>query len=123
MKITHIAAIGACLLSLAPLTANAGSFKQLKTKDDFLATVADKTLTAEWGTMVIHSNGKVSGKVGKKKMVGAWDWQGKYWCRNVRIGNQEEKGTDCQKLSVDGDKMQFVRNKGKGDGGVLIMSN
>ena len=123
MKIFHFAAVGACLLSLAPLTAIAGSFEQIKTKSEFLEVVADKTLTADWGNMVIHSNGKISGKAGKQKMVGAWNWQGKYWCRNVRIGNQEESGTDCQKISVDGNQMQYLRNKGKEDGGVMTMSN
>ncbi|WP_417701435.1 hypothetical protein [Pseudophaeobacter sp.] len=123
MKRNYLAAFVGCLISLAPLMAQAGPFKQIRSQNEFVDRIVDKSLTAEWGKMVIHSDGKISGTVGSQKMVGAWNWQGKYWCRNVRIGKQEERGTDCQKISVDGNQVEFIRDKGRGEPGVLTIGN
>ena len=124
MKVLKIATITACALLLSPLATSAQTFnfKQIKTESEFRELVVDKKLVAGWGTLVIHSNGSISGKVGKNKLAGAWKWSGKYFCINFRIGNQKDAGTDCQKMSVDGDHLQSIKNKGKGDGAVLTIT-
>ena len=81
MKVLKIATITACALLLSPLATSAQTFnfKQIKTESEFRELVVDKKLVAGWGTLVIHSNGSISGKVGKNKLAGAWKWSGKYF--------------------------------------------
>ena len=124
MKLLKIATITACALFLSPLTASAENFnfKQIKTEREFREIVVDKKIVGEGLTMIIHSNGSISGKVKKGKITGAWKWSGKYFCRNFRIGNEKDAGTDCQKMSVDGDHLQTIKNKGKGDASVLTIT-
>ena len=122
--VLKIATITACALLLSPLATSAQTFnfKQIETESEFRELVVDRKLVAGWGTLVIHSNGSISGKVGKNKLAGAWKWSGKYFCRNFRIGDQKDAGTDCQKMSVDGDHLQVIKNKGKGDASVLTIT-
>jgi hypothetical protein len=101
-----------------------GSFKHIKTESEFRSSIVDRSLIADWGTMMIHSDGRITGNVENKgKIVGAWNWQGAFWCRNVRIGKDKPIGTDCQKMSIDGNKMQFLRDQGTSDGGVFTIGN
>ncbi|AUQ99450.1 hypothetical protein [Phaeobacter inhibens] len=118
-----ILSIVVSVLLAMPVAGEAGSFKHVKTEADFLALVSGKTLSADWGSMQILPNGKIKGKTKQGKLVGAWQWNGALWCRNVRIGKQPERGTDCQKIGVSGNQLQFIREQGRGTAGVMVISN
>jgi hypothetical protein len=119
MNMKH--AMAGCILGvlLVPVDAEASTFSRIDSKGEFLQLVADRNLVTDWGTIVIHSDGKISGKVGSEKLVGAWNWQGRFWCRNVRVGKKTEQGTDCQQIGVKGNQAEFIRNQGRGESGVF----
>ncbi|MCL6284116.1 hypothetical protein M3P21_11300 [Ruegeria sp. 2012CJ41-6] len=88
--------------------------KQIKSAADFDSKVVGKTLTYGDGTHIKIGAGSLNGKTGKgQKIKGAWNWQGKYFCRNVQIGDNMLP-TDCQKVTLDGNAITFTREKGKG---------
>lgn len=43
----------------------------------------------------------------------AWVWQNRMYCRNAVLGG-EQLGTDCQVFKIAGDKVQLIREYGKG---------
>ncbi|MFV1492608.1 hypothetical protein VWX97_16770 [Phaeobacter sp. JH18-32] len=123
MKYFAILSVVVSVLFCLPAAGQAGSYKPIKTEAEFLALVGGKTLSADWGSMQILPNGKIKGKTNQGKLVGAWQWNGALWCRNVRIGKQPERGTDCQKIGVSGNQLQFIREQGRGAAVVMVISN
>lgn len=104
------AAIG---LTTAAMPAMAG-YKWIKSEKDYVAQLGGKKFGTDAGWFISTADGKIKGKVGKQKMRGAWKWQGRYFCRNVVIGDRE-LGTDCQKIEYDGTNVRLTRKKGRGD--------
>lgn len=89
--------------------------KKIRKAADFNAQVVGKSLVYGDGTKISIGNGTLKGKTGKgDKIIGAWNWQGKFFCRNIQIGSNKLP-TDCQAVVIDGDQISFIRKKGKGD--------
>ncbi|MEM6374329.1 MAG: hypothetical protein AAF727_16355 [Pseudomonadota bacterium] len=81
---------------------------------DFERTVVGKTLNYSDGTFIRITPGKLSGKMADgRNIVGAWNWQGRFFCRNVKIGNAAINA-DCQAVTLEGDIVTFIRDKGRG---------
>lgn len=115
MKISQISM--ALPLCLAFITTPAfADFKWIKSEKEYRAKVVDRPIRDQYGnTYVIKPDGTFTGKTTKgTKVVGAWNWQGRYWCRNLVVGKKKAP-TDCIKIELDGKKYRATRNKGKGD--------
>ncbi|MEM6658112.1 MAG: hypothetical protein AAF496_03565 [Pseudomonadota bacterium] len=121
MKTISILAVAASLLIGLATGALA---KEIKRQNQFVDAVADKTLVGNGASIVISSDGKISGQLENgSKIVGAWAWDKRYWCRNIIVGGNELP-QDCQTVSLDGNQVTFTRNKGKGDsGGTYAITN
>ncbi|MEX3314413.1 hypothetical protein [Sulfitobacter sp. PS-8MA] len=119
MNMKH--AMAACVIGVLsiPTGTAANTFSRIDSKGKFLQLVADRKLVTDWGAIVIHSDGKISGQVGSEKLVGAWNWQGRFWCRNVRVGKRPEQGTDCQEIGISGNQAEFIRDQGRGESGLF----
>ena len=86
---------------------------RIENEEQFRAALVGKKIELENGYAVNHENGKITGKIGDKKLTGKWAWKGKYYCRIVRLDG-EKMPFDCQVQIVSGDKVTVIRNKGKG---------
>lgn len=96
-------------------TAAFADWKQVTTEEGYIsAFVGKNTVDADGNTYRHSADGTFTGKLKSgDKLRGAWQWRGKYWCRNAIIGDRE-LGTDCQKVEVDGNKWRITRERGKG---------
>jgi hypothetical protein len=115
----------------APLTATvlalslctpvlAADLKKVRKQADFLAQVAGHTYHDGKGNwVVINTDGSMKGKWNKQKLVGAWNWQGRFFCRNIVLGGKALP-TDCQEMYLSATQLQGKRNKGKGDWAPLM---
>lgn len=111
------------LASLSLIAAGSAGAKDLRKENQFMEAVAGKKLVSGDTWLVITPDGKIDG-VGRNnaKRTGAWVWNKRFFCRNVVVG-QKAFPQDCLTVSVDGNQMQFKRNKGKGDAIVYTVSN
>lgn len=96
--------------------------KNIKKENKFIESVAGKKLVSGNTWLIVTPGGKIEG-VGRNnaKITGAWVWSQKFFCRNVVVGNKKFP-EDCLTVSVDGNQVTFVRNKGKGDPVVYTVS-
>lgn len=94
--------------------AAAGDFKRIKTEAEYREKIAGDKFVSGKDHVVIKENGKMSGKFGGKKLVGAWNWQQGYWCRTIRVGGKD-LGSDCQVVMASDTQMYLIRKQGKGD--------
>ena len=72
-----------------------------------------KRLIAEYGYVVVHEDGTMSGKIGGKKLTGKWWRKGKYFYRTIKVGSKS-LGRDCMTQFLEGDRLTGRRKKGKG---------
>ena len=89
------------------------NFKRITKEDQFRSLVVGKKGVSEAGWFIIHPDGTTTGHIFKKKFSAAWVWQKKMYCRNAVLG-KKKLGTDCQVVKISGNKVQFIREYGKG---------
>lgn len=111
MKFLHLAACALALSVAAAAPASAGPIKKQK---DFMATVVGKKLVASDHWVLITADGKLQGISPKgEKIIGAWVWNRRFFCRNVYIG-QKQLPENCGTVVTNGNTVTFTRDKGKG---------
>lgn len=110
------------VLAVAVLVASASAasaWERITSEDEYRARVVGKTHVNEAGSRwVHHPDGRITGTWAGKPMVGRWQWHQGFWCRNVRVGNAAETGTDCQMIEIRGNQVRNTRNQGRGDSGI-----
>lgn len=107
----------AAAVSVVFVSAVMAQAKDIKKESQFLEAVADKELVGTNAKLTIGSDGKISGQQSNgTKFAGAWVWNKRFWCRTLVVGGNQVP-QDCQKVTVDGNQVTFIRNKGKGDSG------
>jgi len=119
----RLAISGAALLCAAafalPGAVAAQNWQRITTEDQFRGHVVGREVVTEEGTYTSHADGRVTGQWSGQPMVGAWQWHQGFWCRNVRVGNRPESGTDCQAIELRGtNEIRVVREQGRGTYGV-----
>ena len=87
---------------------------RIMNEEQFRAALVGKKIDLGGGYVVTHEDGKLTGKVGNKKLTGKWAWKGEYYCRIVRLDG-EKMPFDCQVIIISGDELTIVRKKGKGE--------
>lgn len=106
--------LAAVVIALAS-TSHADNLKRIKKEADFRAMAVDQKYMSDKGDWILAaSDGTLTGSFGGKDLTGAWNWQGKYWCRNARVGGKEI-GSDCQEMHLSATQLRTKRQKGKGD--------
>lgn len=90
----------------------AQSWKNVGSKDAFVAAVQGKTLTSNGGSAKINADGTTTGALANgQKYAGKWVWDNGRYCRNLRIGNKDT-GTLCAKIDVAGNQIRFSNQGG-----------
>ena len=98
---------------LAASPSSAADFKRINKKTEFDKIVVNKTLVANWGWSKMSSDGTVIGDYKGNALKGNWKWQGRFYCRNLRVGS-EDRGYGCLSVHVSGKDIVFIQDKGKG---------
>jgi hypothetical protein len=95
--------------------ADAQQFKRITTEQEYRETLVGKRLVNENGGWVRATNaGKMEGEFGGKKLVGVWQWNSGYLCRNARLGG-DEIGSDCVVIEVGGNMSRATSKQGQGN--------
>lgn len=102
-------------------TAFAASKKPIKTKEEYIASIADRKATADWGWVIVKSDGTLEGKAGSRTLKGKWYWQDKYWCRILVEEDGKEGKEDCSLVFLKGRALYTVSDKGKGSRRELLL--
>lgn len=101
--------------------ASAAPLKPITTKEEYVAQIANKKATADWGWVVVNSDGTLKGKAGSRTLTGKWYWQDKYWCRVLIEKDGSEGKEDCSMVFLNGKTLYTVTNKGKGSRRELLL--
>lgn len=111
MKFMHLAA---CALAFSVAAAAPASAGPIKSEKDFLAKIAGKKLVASDHWVLATADGKLQGVSPKgEKIVGAWAWHKRFYCRNVYIG-KKQLPQNCLTVTTNGNTVTFTRDQGKG---------
>lgn len=87
---------------------------RIETEQEFREIAVGKKLVYKIGEYVIaHDDGTMSGYFGGKPLSGNWNWEDGYYCRTGKLGGKS-LGQDCQIVELSGNKLTFIRKKGKG---------
>ncbi|MEM6610189.1 MAG: hypothetical protein AAF689_16615 [Pseudomonadota bacterium] len=74
--------------------------------------VLGRTLTNEQGSVVIQSNGTLSGTLGGQTLRGTWDVVDGLFCRQGSLGTQTIERA-CQTVRMGGNTISFVNSDGQ----------
>lgn len=114
MTFSNLLATATLAVVLSASTAWAG-YKRIQTEDQFHAQIVGATLVTGNGSWVkLKRNGKVTGKTGDgRKIAGKWAFQNGMYCRTLKVAGKA-RPADCLLMELDGSKLRFRRNMGKG---------
>ena len=85
----------------------------IATEQEFREVAVGKKLVSKHGHVIVHDDGTLTGTFGNKELTGTWSWEDEFYCRSAKLG-KKDIGDDCQVVEVSGDRLIFVRKKGKG---------
>jgi len=102
------------------LTPSETAWRRVETEEMFRQAVADKTLTSEGMRFVIHSDGRITGRIGSSVLTGRWHWRDGYFCRTAELDG-EDLGLDCEIIEMLGNRMRYTRDKGNGETSVVFV--
>jgi hypothetical protein len=118
LLISGIALLFVAALAI-PSAVEAQNWQRITTAEQFQTNVVGREIvTTEGNRFTSHADGRVTGQWAGQPMVGAWQWHQGFWCRNVRVGNNPETGTDCQLIELSGNQIRSTREQGRGTSGV-----
>lgn len=93
---TPILAPALALCCLLPATALAETFTPVTRQQDFVHLVSGKDLTRFGIRLSVSPTGDISGRAFGRKVTGAWEWNGQYFCRELYVGSDDLGGPNCQ---------------------------
>ena len=92
----------------------------IESMTEFVALIADRPLTGDGVSFKIHSDGRISGRVGAEVLSGERYWENGYFCRTAWLDG-ESLGLDCEVIELLGEKMRYTRNMGRGDASIVTI--
>jgi len=112
MSKTLISALAFGLIASGAMAAE--SFRGVESRAGFVDLVKGKTLTRLGVNLLVSPEGGISGRAFGREVRGAWDWNGRYFCRDLSFGARD-LGHNCQVVQVRGDTLRFIADQGRGD--------
>jgi hypothetical protein len=86
-------------------------FAQIAQAQNLSEALAGKTLTSEKNSLLLSKDGRLTGVLGKDKLVGAWTIRDGKFCRTISEPVRHA-GTACQSVKIDGKVVTFMRADG-----------
>ena len=111
-----VLALGACQQVAEGCATAVQKEARITTEQEFREKVVGKRLTNKDGHVFVREDGTVTGAFGEggeHVLTGRWTWEGRYYCRTVRVGSKDY-GRDCQVIEVSGDTFASTTKKGNG---------
>jgi len=99
--------LAACAATTLPVTDG-----RIETEDQFLATVAGRTITNDLARFEIDEGGAFAGISDGQRVAGTWDFRDGFWCR--AITSPVDLPEECQVWEVRGDLLIITRDRGRG---------
>ncbi|MCL4186347.1 MAG: dihydrodipicolinate reductase [Rhodobacteraceae bacterium] len=103
----------AVALGAAPAVASEG-FRQVTDPREFVALVAGRALTTLGVRLSVTADGRIAGRAFGREVTGAWRWQERYFCREMRAGVATVPD-NCQAVLLRGDTLRFISDRGTGE--------
>ncbi len=105
----------AAILALTVATpAMADGFQVIGDRGSFIQLIKDRQLKRFGITLQVSPDGRIQGRAFGKPVTGAWDWNGRYFCRDLFYGEQN-LGQNCQLVQLRGQTIRFTSDQGTGD--------
>lgn len=114
MAIKLSAAMAVAVAVTTPGTAAASEFRLVTDRDEFVSIVDGRQLTRFGIRLQVDTAGDISGRGFGHDVWGQWQWDGRFFCRDLGYGNTD-LGHNCQAVAVRGDTIRFVADQGQGD--------
>lgn len=89
-------------------------FQHVTKRADFVALVADKTLTRPLVKIQVLPDGRIAGKGASWAIEGDWQWKAGYLCRSLVWGG-DDLGYNCQEVKTNGSKVRITSDRGAGE--------
>lgn len=102
------------------MTPSETAWRRVETEEMFRQAFADKVLISEGMRFTIHSDGRISGRIGNSLLTGTWHWRDRYFCRTAELDG-ENLGLDCEIIEMLGNQMRYTRDEGNGDTTVVFV--
>jgi len=90
-------------------------FQLVDQRDRFLSLVKDRDLTRFGISLKVTEDGRIQGRAFGQKVSGAWNWNGRYFCRDLFVNGDELDAGNCQLVHVRGDTLRFTSDRGQGE--------
>jgi hypothetical protein len=110
----RFAVVAAIVAILQPGQALANGFQQLEARSQFLSVIEGRKLTRMGIELDVTPSGEIRGRAFGRPVVGAWNWQDGYFCRDLYWG-QRNLGPNCQAVQLDGRTIRFISDRGTGE--------
>ena len=107
-------AILAVLSTLIAAPALADGFAKVSNRSDFVSLVDGRDLKRFGIKLNVLPNGQITGDAFGRDVVGAWEWNKGYFCRDLFWGKRD-LGPNCQAVKVQGGKIRFIADRGNGE--------
>ena len=105
-----IAALFALILIAVPAAAQ----ERISERSQFVSRVGGKSLTRLGVEVTVTPGGGIAGSAFGRSVEGTWDWTGSHFCRAMNWGSRSWSRS-CQVVQIDGDRVYFIDDKGRGD--------
>ena len=102
------------ILALMVTAGSAQAMDRLTDRSAFAQAVTGKTLSRLGINLQVTPSGEIQGKAFGKPVTGEWQWRGGYFCRTMAFDG-ESLGANCQVVEVNGRKIRFTADEGRGD--------
>ncbi|MCO8143630.1 dihydrodipicolinate reductase [Rhodovulum tesquicola] len=109
---TLLAAAALAITAAAP--ASAEGFRAVESRSGFVSLVDGKSLKRLGINLAVTPGGEIRGQAFGQRVTGAWRWDGRYFCRDLKFGTRD-LGPNCQLVLVNGRTVRFVADKGTGE--------
>ena len=96
------------------------SFRTVADKSTFLDIVTQGRLKRFGITLKVRPDGKIDGSAFGRKISGRWEWQDRFFCRDLYWGSSEI-GANCQEVKVSGNTVRFTSDEGQGRYADLVL--
>ncbi|MGB3407566.1 MAG: dihydrodipicolinate reductase [Jannaschia sp.] len=102
------------LILLLLIPGPASAFEAVTSREAFVALVQGRTLTGDGVSLRVTSDGAISGRGFGLRVTGTWVWEDGLFCRTLDTLLRDFP-RNCQTVSLNGDVVRFVADRGTGD--------
>lgn len=107
-------AVLAALTALIAGPVAADGFAKVSKKSDFVSLIEGRDLKRFGIKLNVMPDGKITGAAFGREVLGAWEWQQGYFCRDLYWGSRD-LGPNCQTVEIQDGTVRFTADRGTGD--------